>query len=241
MNIRIVSDIHTEFHPDRGLGWVEDQDPTGVDVLVIAGDLGSFETIPEVLAGLCKVYPHVVYVIGNHECWGHSFYEMAELRNRLNAFIPNLHWLHNDTVTIEGQRFLGTTMWFRDDPLNILYKDGMNDFRFIKGFNRQVYDENRKAVKFLQKGIEQGDVVVTHHLPSDLQTSVERKMDPLHRFYVCYMEGTILAKNPALWFHGHSHDTQDYMLGQTRIRSNPYGYMGKALNAEHEFDLLVKL
>ena len=27
-----------------------------------------------------------------------------------------------------------------------------------------------------------------------------------------------------MWFHGHTHDTYDYMIDQTRILCNPKGY-----------------
>lgn len=239
--IRIVSDIHTEFHADMGKGWVKDQDPTGVDVLVIAGDLGTVQTIPGVLDALCEVYPQVVMVSGNHEYYGSNFDHVAALRKSLTAQHPNLHWLHNSTVTLGGQRFVGTTLWFRDDPLNALYQGSMNDFRRIGGFANRVYKENAFAVRFLQKNIQPGDVVVTHHLPSDQKVAEQFRRSTLNRFYVCYMETTIMAKKPALWCHGHSHTSMDYTIGQTRIRSNPFGYAGHDLNAEHDENLIVTL
>lgn len=241
MNIRVVSDIHTEFHADGGKGWVQSQDPTGVDVLVIAGDLGTMREVPNVLAALCKVYPHVVYVNGNHELYGTSFPEVAAARQKLDEALPNLHWLHNAVTEIQGQRFVGTTMWFRDHPMNIFYRERMNDFYSIKGFSPRVYPENREAVKFLRGSIREGDVVVTHHLPSDRSVDRRYRNSDMNRFYVCHMEGTIEIKKPALWCHGHSHASNDYMLGNTRIISNPFGYQGHDLNPSFDEALIVAL
>ena len=241
MNIRLVSDVHTEFHGDGGMAWVAKQDPTGVDVLVVAGDLGTLVTIPAVLTGLCRVYPHVVYVNGNHELYGSSFVACENARKELLASLPNLHWLQNSSVTIEGQRFIGATMWFRDNPMNFFYKNMLNDFRRIQSFERRVYDENRRAVRYLQDQIVPGDVVVTHHLPSELSVPDQYKGSPTSRFYVCHMEATIELRRPALWCHGHTHASNDYTLYGTRVLSNPYGYQGHELNPEYDGAQLVTL
>jgi len=230
MNIRVVSDIHTEFHADGGKSWVASQNPAGVDVLVVAGDLGTLRTVPNILHGLCKLYPHVVYVNGNHELYGASFTELSIKRRELAEYIPNLHWLHNSATEIKGQRFIGTTLWFRDDPMNVFYRDRMNDFSEIRAFARTVPAENREAVRYLQSNINYGDVVVTHHLPSERSVERRFKNSDLNRFYVCPMDATIAAQKPALWCHGHSHASSNYMLGQTRVVSNPFGYVGHDLN-----------
>lgn len=239
MNIRLVSDIHTEFHADGGKSWVRSQDPTGVDVLVIAGDLGTLKTVPNVLYALCNVYPHVVYVSGNHELYGASFGDCAMRRRELNETLHNLHWLHNSATEINGQRFIGTTMWFRDDPMNVFYRGQMNDFRAIRGFARQVPEENREAVRYLQANIRKGDVVVTHHLPSMRSVEPRFTHSELNRFYVCHMEATIAACKPALWCHGHSHASSDYTVGVTRVVSNPFGYVGHDLNPAFNEALIV--
>lgn len=241
MKIRLVSDIHTEFHRDGGKGWVASQNPAGIDVLVIAGDLGTLKIVPNVLYALCKVYPQVVYVNGNHELYGASFGECATKRRELNESLHNLHWLHNSATEIAGQRFIGTTMWFRDDPMNVLYRHEMNDFRVIRGFTQQVYTENKEAVRYLQANIRSGDVVVTHHLPSD--RSVEKRYvgSDLNRFYVCHMDATIMAQKPALWCHGHSHASSNYRIGTTRVVSNPFGYVGHDLNPDFDESLVLSV
>ena len=36
--------------------------------------------------------------------------------------------------------------------------------------------------------------------------------------------GLIEERQPALWVHGHTHDSCDYRVGNTRVICNPRGY-----------------
>jgi Icc-related predicted phosphoesterase len=38
------------------------------------------------------------------------------------------------------------------------------------------------------------------------------------------MSATIDAYQPALWVHGHVHNSCDYRVGATRVVCNPHGY-----------------
>ena len=42
----------------------------------------------------------------------------------------------------------------------------MSDFSVIRDFQSWVYEENARAVTFFRRELREGDVVVTHHLPS---------------------------------------------------------------------------
>jgi len=48
--------------------------------------------------------------------------------------------------------------------------------------------------------------------------------------YASRLENLICAHEPALWVHGHLHDSVDYQLCETRVVCNPRGYLGHALN-----------
>jgi len=39
MKLQIMSDLHLEMHADRGVEFIRHLDPTGVEVLVLAGDI----------------------------------------------------------------------------------------------------------------------------------------------------------------------------------------------------------
>ena len=74
MRIQVMSDLHLELHADGGAALVEALDPTGVDVLVLAGDVAVGDELPAALGRLCRRYPaaEIVYVHGNHEHYGQS-------------------------------------------------------------------------------------------------------------------------------------------------------------------------
>jgi hypothetical protein len=42
------------------------------------------------------------------------------------------------------------------------------------------------------------------------------------------MKELIVAREPALWIHGHTHHAMDYRIGPTRILCNPLGYPHEA-------------
>jgi Icc-related predicted phosphoesterase len=44
------------------------------------------------------------------------------------------------------------------------------------------------------------------------------------------MTELIATKQPMIWTHGHTHESADYMIGQTRLVCNPYGYVDAETN-----------
>ncbi|MBD3260200.1 MAG: hypothetical protein GF334_00720 [Candidatus Altiarchaeales archaeon] len=224
MKVQIVSDLHLEFYEDfRPI--IEAMDPTDVDVLVVAGDLSTEPELFEVLTLLSEKYPQVLYVLGNHEYYRNTLKGIHKRMVLTCTHLKNVQWLHNTVFTIEGQRFVGTPLWFQDEPLNVIYEKFLNDFSQIKDFRSWVYKENKKAKRYLNSRIEEGDIVITHHLPTMRSVPSRFMSEPLNRFFVCDLEGMIRALKPKLWIHGHTHDSFDYMIEDTRIVCNPMGYM----------------
>ena len=225
--LQILSDIHVEFHADAGRDFIRRLDPTGVDVLVVAGDLATMASLRDALARLCDRYPQVVFVLGNHEYYGSSPSAIHEEMARAASLLPNLHWLHNTKATIGGIRFAGTPLWFRPSLATRKYQNQLNDFALIRDFTPWVYEENTRALAFLRKA-QDVDVVVTHHLPSKRSVAPRYVGSSLNCYFVCDVEAEMKALAPSLWVHGHTHDSADYRLGTTRVLCNPYGY------AEHD-------
>jgi hypothetical protein len=67
-------------------------------------------------------------------------------------------------------------------------------------------------------------VVVTHHAPHPDSVARRFENDPLTPAFVSDLSEVIDRWQPALWFHGHTHDNFDYRVGATRIVCNPKGY-----------------
>jgi Icc-related predicted phosphoesterase len=67
-------------------------------------------------------------------------------------------------------------------------------------------------------------VVVTHHLPHARSIPSRFHDDLLNAAYASDLSDVIESGRPALWVHGHTHDSCDYQVGDTRIVCNPRGY-----------------
>lgn len=228
MRIQIISDIHCGHHSDLGHNFIKDLDPSNVDILILAGDISQYYWAKERVKALCKKFPFVIMVWGNHDFYNSSFSQIRHLyKNIIEKENSNFKLLDNSTVTIDNQRFVGTTLWFPDGPTNFMYKKGLNDFEWIEDFEKCVYDENEIARAFLRNTVCDDDIVITHHLPS-FQCVSERFRHGLRNgfniFYVCDMENLIVNKQPKIWVTGHSHEHHDIMIGKTRIVRNPLAY-----------------
>jgi predicted phosphodiesterase len=228
MKIQLMSDLHFECYRDRGLDFIDSLDPTNVDVLILAGDIiatNNYDTLLDVFKQFCQKYPYVIFVPGNHEYYGSSVYRKENEFMRVRFTISNLHILNSaGNVTINGQRFIGGTMWFEEDPKNEPYKKYLNDFVHIENFEPWVYTRNQVFEERLTDTLTSDDIVITHHLPSDKSVPFIYKGDPVNAFFLHDMEWLIKDKQPKLWIHGHTHDSFDYFIDKTRILCNPKGY-----------------
>lgn len=223
MNVQLFSDVHLEFFRDGGKAFIKGLDPTGVDVLVVAGDLGNCENVISSLEGLCGKYPQVVYVLGNHELYGSTPQRVLEKIRALEGKTPNLTFLDNASTVIGGVKFAGTTLWFPDDPLNFMYEKQLSDFSYIRNFKPWVYEQNRLAHEFLAAEAADADMVITHHIPSNLCVAPQYQGSPLNRFFV----SPIADKLPALpkrWVFGHTHTPGEWEMGGCTFTTNPLGY-----------------
>ncbi|MFM1925868.1 MAG: hypothetical protein RIT44_1674 [Pseudomonadota bacterium] len=123
MNIQLLSDLHLEANP----GFVPTPAP-GADVLVLAGDIGSYQTNSALTAsgdtdfGLARFSPlngwptPVLFVPGNHEYDGLDFDEAHE-RLRETCARLGIVWLESEVLQMNGVRFVGSTLWTDFDAL----------------------------------------------------------------------------------------------------------------------------
>ena len=72
-------------------------------------------------------------------------------------------------------------------------------------------------------------VVITHHTPSPKSVHPRYAGDALNAAFSSNLEHLMIgSKAPALWIHGHTHDSYDYVVnGCTRVVANPRGYTGR--------------
>lgn len=222
--IQLLSDIHLEKHRDGGQEFLAALDPSGVDILVLAGDICAVRHLHEVLTFFCDRYPQVVFVCGNHGFYNSSVDNVLKKLAKVDAKLPNFTWLNNKMAVVDGLRFVGGTLWFPLPPKGI-YEDRMriNDFHLIEGFEPWVYEDHAQCVGVLQDLAHTADVVVTHHVPATACVSV-RFGEALNHYFVHDMTDLIKKARPPLWLFGHSHDRFNVRIGETRLVANPLGY-----------------
>lgn len=249
MRIWLLSDLHM---PHGNLD-IEHILPTGVpdaDVCVIAGDL--IEGDPASAVDWLDVYiapiMPTIYVLGNHEFYN-AGRGMDTLRNQaqqraMNCHNP-VHVLDNMGVTIDGVRFLGSTMWTdfdvfgAGDETSRAYAmhaaaSSMNDYRFpafdgrsdrwSPALSRRQHLDSRLWLEQELRASDLPTLVVTHHAPHPSSIAVEFERDLVTAAFVSDMGDVMERYRPALWLHGHVHSSFDYTVGETRIVCNPKGY-----------------
>lgn len=248
MFIRPVSDIHNEFSvfnlPPTGVD--------SMATLVLAGDIAvakrGLSTLTPFLDAVADRFTDVVYIPGNHEYYndGSLLRTDAKLEAICKTY-PNVHYMNRKTMLINGVRFIGATLWTdfkKGDPLVIMTAhESMNDYNCIRtGTYAEPY---RRAIRpvdiiglnldhrgFIEHALKEAKmagekvVVFTHHSPSIMSRSPDIRPGLLDYAYYndCGLEELMLDYEPAVWVHGHSHHPVDYMIGNTRVVSNPRGY-----------------
>ena len=236
MRISCASDLHLEF------GDVElISEPA--DVLVLAGDICTVATWKSSYLNFflkcADQFENVIYISGNHEYYLSEFSNVQKfLKEKLDNLL-NVHFLENETLTIQGITFVCSTLWTdcnnNDPEIKDLLKRKMSDFGVIKFNPVRTFHPmdsvilHNTARDFIERHIpEQKTVIVTHHLPSFKSNHPRFKNDPINFGFASNLEN-IMINNPQikLWIHGHTHDPFDYKIGETRVVCNPRGYYGE--------------
>lgn len=241
MNVQVLSDLHFEFHADAGASFVAGLDPAGTDILVLAGDIAVGDDIGPALDLFAARYPDaaIVYVHGNHEYYGTSREHAADVTRAACARHRNVHWLEQSILETKGVRIVGATLWFRRDAEVWPMRAWLNDFHKIESFETWIEHVNAESIAFLEREIRPGDVVVTHHLPALACVDDKYKGEPFNAFFLCDVEPILRAARPQLWIHGHTHESVDVTVGETRIVCNPFGYARRELNPNFQDHLRV--
>ena len=149
--------------------------------------------------------------------------------------------LVEEAVTIGGVSFVGATLWtdYRIEGHHRLAmshaRERMNDHRqialqrnpwqrFVPEMAARIHHVSRQFIEESLRAARIPTVVVTHHLPHPASLPDRFKGDLLNAAYASDLSQTIERGRPALWVHGHTHDSCDYHVGETRIVCNPGGY-----------------
>lgn len=246
MKIWILSDLHLEmqaFSPTL----------PDADVAVLAGDISRplAASVEWIAAAIAWKMP-VILVPGNHEFYEDSVEGGLARGIAAAAEHPGIHLLHDRSVVLDGVRFVGGTLW-TDYALGATsYPSAARDrdiayaMRAAGGLSPdhqkiQLYDDravgwgpddalaaHRRTRAFLESELARGHagptVVVTHHGCAPGSVDPQFEFSPVTPAFVSDLTELIYDHQPALWVHGHVHDSFDFFVGDTRIVCNPHGY-----------------
>ena len=220
MKLQVTSDLHLDTYrkPEEVKKFFlqnEDQ----ADVLIVAGDVCEMRSPLwlDFYRDASKQYEYVLGVLGNHE-----YYETAHavVEESIKELPNNVRILRREAVTLEGNVFAGTTLWFNDKFPS--YRKTIGDFYHIPSFEPWVYQQHELDRDFLRK--QKAAVIITHHMPCYTSVSNRFVGSPLNHFFVSDCTEIIKQTQPKLWVHGHGHDECYYNLGTTVVACNPLGY-----------------
>jgi predicted phosphodiesterase len=257
MKIAIASDVHLEF------GDLDIVNSDNAEVLILSGDIcvaadldmrdsrqtemgfarARSERFHEFFERCAKRFPHVIYVMGNHEYYHSDFAtELNELRRKL-AHLSNLSVLEREVKVIDDVTFIGGTLWTdmnNQDALTLYHmRTMMNDFRVITNSGVPVHfrtqqgefktrvgkfspeDAVAEHVKMKQyiQSVVQGNhdtkyVVVGHHAPS---------RQSIHERYA----------HDSVMNGGYSSNLDEFVLDHQQIKLWTHGH------THHPFDYMI--
>lgn len=227
MRVRVVSDLHIDKHPDGGKTAVEmTMEDDGYDVLVVAGDLcdGPYLKKGISLVARAAAGRPVIYVLGNHDHWRSGIDTGVASAKHCSKDFKDFHILDREVVEIKGQRFVGSTNWYRLPRISNIDAEYI-DFQRIRGLRSKIVKRAIESANFLESEVRNGDVVVTHILPHVRSIHARYSDAPSNKFFLHDMSRVLERNGARMWIHGHTHSSFDYRIGKTRVICNPLGYM----------------
>ena len=259
MKIAVASDIHLEF------GDIDITNDSQADVLILSGDIcvaadldmrdrrqteSGFaryrsERFHEFFERCAANFPHVIYIMGNHEYY-HSDFATAldDVRKRL-AHLPNLYILERETKVIGDVTFIGGTLWTdmnnRDELTLYHMRTMMNDFRVIQNsavpvhFRTQDGEFKTRVAKFSPED------AVTEHMKMKEYIQVVTAMlgENPNKYVVVGHHAPSRRSTHAMYAHdtimngGYSSDMDQFIEDRPQIKLWTHGH------THHVFDYMI--
>ncbi len=232
ITIQIVSDLHIEYKNDIVPNSLDFITPSA-DILVLAGDIGSFyklEQLTQFLESVCFHFQVVLYVPGNHEWYVTPGYDplswntLEQRMRKIENKIENLYILNRTSVCIGDVCIAGATLWSEPKcqvPPFIVRVHGMRTKEY-----RQRHNDDLNYLKKMMKYCEKNQyklLVVTHHPPTEKALEGAKKRNFLS-LYATDLEYLLDKSKVQTWVCGHVHKNFDLISDKgCRVVSNQKG------------------
>lgn len=236
----LISDLHTETWP--AFDW---STQATSPFCVVAGDIARDRTeVKEVLSHLSKCYQAVFYIDGNDE---HRYYLENLSASYINLIdeiekIPNVVYLQDNVVVIDGVAILGTNGWFGFDfdlsiePDQVMqwcqekYKISASATKNISAMANNDAAYMVSSIKRLQTHNDvKKIVIVTHTIPDPALISHDIDLDGSMQFntmgnrYMMQALGADTERKIHTWCFGHYHGSIDQVRSSVRFVNNCRG------------------
>ena len=259
MSLLHLTDLHLEYHLDlRDFSAVV---PTKIaDVVILTGDIAGGVYAKEFIDYLLSLGYTVIYILGNHEFYGHDVDTLIQQWRHIANKTENLYFLEKDSVVINNVEFIGSCLW---TSLETRSKEEMVDYflklkikkneDFFQTKNWSVdkmkdyhYDALASIKSLVASSQAKYKVVLSHYLPSYQSVHEAYINSPINSFFATELGYYIADSDINFWFHGHTHCSFDYFIDNQNkngcnVVCNPYGYNDiNMVNPEFSWNNVVK-
>lgn len=236
----LISDLHVDTW-----GQLDWEGQATSPVCVVAGDIGrDRDTVIQTLKHLGKCYQAVFYIDGNDE---HTDYleelgaSYKDLTRKINK-LPNIVYLQDNVVVVDGVAILGTNGWFGfdfdlgidpeqvDQWVQEKYKISADATKNIARLSSTDTNYMIASVQRLQKHKDVKKIVmVTHTVPDPALISHDIDLEGSMRFNTMgnrYMMQAMAADTENkihTWCFGHYHGSVDQTRSGIRFVNNCRG------------------
>ena len=186
MKVHLISDVHAEMNKKLQLTA-----PADTDVIVLAGDIAEGT---DGVAWAQKSYgtqKPIIYICGNHEFYNNDISVTKKIAEA--AAGTNIHFLDNESIVIDGVRFIGSTLWTNFNnwsnlrAINFLHSK-MNDYRYISAkefYKNSALVERARAIAPIMIDRKRGEYnlivpVITYMLHLDAVKYLEAELSKQH-------------------------------------------------------------
>ena len=234
ITVQIASDLHIEYKNNNIPNALDFITPSA-DILILAGDIGSFykiEQLTSFLKNVCSFFQLVLYVPGNHEWYtvpGYEHLNLKTLEKRMRAleeFIPNLKILNCSSVLIDNICFAGCTLWSNPQgqiPPFIVRINGVHTKEYREKHEKEL-EYLKKMMNFCKKNNHKL-IIITHYPPTKkvLENACGKKKK-FHSIYATDLDYLLDIDFVQTWICGHVHKNFDFISDKgCRIVGNQKG------------------
>jgi predicted phosphohydrolase len=237
---QLVSDLHIEYKNNSFVDPLSYITPVA-DILIMAGDIGSFYKIKQLndfLEKVCKLFKIVIYIPGNCEYYQVEEYYSLSMNDLFNNFIlyvkhiSNLHILNNTSLILDDICIVGSTLWSNalcKIPKYIVRINDMYTSKYIALFKKSL-NYIKQLIKYSQKK-KLKLLVITHHCPtysviinSNGIIGNKKNKDKYISLYASHLDYLLDSKYIHTWIAGHIHINFDLITKNgTHLVGNQYG------------------